>query len=578
MENKIARASITGLLITTLLLPFQVARAAPILEDNFVDRSKVDNANTSSVVDTSKQEVRLPFNGNALATVGGNTPQYVVPTANGISWYGFDEASNSMKQIASYSVPGVTPLGLAVRQDSPSVWAVVDDGTGAQSLVRYDYNDAIGGMSNNPYLSVTGLSNVLSITAQPAADEVTVLSRSAGGTGVITTYMQDASTGQLVPVPTRTFDTGLVDPLSISYIPNSPDIVAKTRTGVYFYVFDDATGSYTQNPAVTITDSDALQMESNSVSADQGTVLINQGSNPGSIFKLDDATGKYAKLPATFNGASGSAVSVSLLQGTNGNQMATLFPDGSIHFFTVDDAGPGINYQDVPWFNVTGIPSPRMYFPRGEYRSVMVPTGTLIEQVKLTTTEANDPNTQNRYEVSTDGGTTWTPITVGSWIAVPTGNQVVLKAIQTSPDGLGTPKIRYVKLEGTWLSVTDLTASQIFYPGPTQSRPTPTTSFPVYVRAGGQVEFTVNTTGGATSVLAQFTDGTSMQMAPVNDVSSESNTWIGWYHVDLNAPDGKTVGVTITGQNSLNSKSLTQDPILSVDNSVRNLSGVILTQ
>lgn len=581
MENRITRIVLGVLFLACFWIWGGHAYAAVLLDDSFTDKSKVNTQVTTSVVDTSKQEVRLPGLANSFATstAGGTLPQYVVATSDGIAWLNYDPASGSLKRVYSYSVPGVTALGVAVSQDSPSIWAIVDNGSGNQSLVRYDYNDATSQMSENPYLTVTGLSNVLSVSAQPSTNEVAVLSRSSTGTGVITTYMQDASTGQLVPVPMRSFDTGLQDPLSVSLIPNTPDVVVKTKEGVFYYVFDNASGTYMQNPAYTITDTNTTQVDSTSVSADTGLILVNTDSQPGVLYGKDDASGSYKQLPASFDQALGKATSVSLVQGTNGNEMAMLYPDGSIHLFALDSASPGLSYKDVPSYTSTGVITPRIYALQSIYQSVNIPTAHAIEQVRLTTEEQNDPDTSIVYEVSADGGGTWQTITPGNWVSLQTpGSNIVLRATEMSPQGTGTPRIKHVVLEGTWMSLTNLRVTQIFYPAPEQTNPVPTTIFPVYVRAGGQVEFMVDTTGFVQDVTVLFTDGTSMTMVPQQSVSSETNTWVGWYKVDMNAPSDFTVGVTITAKNSMKTLSLTQDPLLMVQNSVKQLLKVRLTQ
>ncbi|GIM48538.1 hypothetical protein DNHGIG_40870 [Collibacillus ludicampi] len=580
MENRFARIALSVLFLAFFWFFSKTANAAVLLDDSFQDLSQIDTKATTSVVDTQKQEVRLPGLSNSLATttVGSNLPQYVVPTTTGITWLSYDSSSQSMKPVASYSVSGVTALGVAVRQDSPSIWALVDNGGGQQSIERYDYDDGAGHMAENPYLTVTGLQNVLSITAQPNSNEVVTLSRSSNGTGVITTYMEDANTGQLVQVPMRSFDTGLADPLSISLIPNTPDVVVKTKSGVYFYVFDDASGTYTQNPAMTITDANAKQVESNSLSADTGVLLLNNATQPGAVYMKDDASSSYQQVPATFDQALGNAVSVSLVQGTNGSQMAMLFPDGSIHLFAMDSANPGFNYKDVPSFDVTGGIVPRLYAPSSIYQSVKITTQDSIELVRLTTQEQNDPNTSIQYEVSTDGGSTWQAITPGSWASVTPGSNIVLRATEMSADGTGTPRIKHVVLEGTYVSLKNLRATQIFFPAPEQTNPVPTTNFPVFVRAGGQVEFMVDSTGFMQKVTVQFSDGTSMDMVPQQPTSNETNTWVGWYKVDLNAPSDFSIGVQITGKNPWKSVTISQDPLLVVKNSVKQLLGVHLTE
>lgn len=79
----------------------------------------------------------------------------------------------------------------------------------------------------------------------------------------------------------------------------------------------------------------------------------------------------------------------------------------------------------------------------------------------------------------------------------------------------------------------------------------PTTQVPVYVKAGGEVIFSVTTTGAAQSIHVQYSDGKEQDLIPLHSPSDEqdTNTFVGYYYpsstqlIPLTTPDGTVVSI-----------------------------------
>lgn len=551
---------ILSILMLILYHPPPAGAAEVILHDSFDNTDYVDLNKTSAYVNTAQGYVSLPVQAmpSALAMKEFGY-EYAVATAEGINVYSYDDATGKMTKNPALSVPAVTSaIGVAVRQDAPDIWALT-----STSLTLYKFNGSR--MATSPNLQVTGLTDVIAVSAWSDADKAAVLTRS----GTVTIY--DASGGSLVPA--ITFSTGLSDPVAISVVPGTPDIVVAAGDAFYYYVYDDATGNYVRDG---LRDTTGLNG------------VVSAGSSPGAVGILDnqgvscflqDDTGGYRSVVALSASPISGPVALSLKPGAY--DYAVLTREGEVKYYTYDD-GTG-SVTENPALEVTGLTlSSSGYLHPKDYYSKVVTTGEVYNTIRLTVDQDLPPGTSVTWYVSSDGGITWSEVTPGSWVAVNPGNRFAVHAVLDTTDVTVTPKIFEVTLEVSKLKITDLKITAITYPPGAPEQPVvdpPITTFPVTVYAGSRVQFQVTTTGLATQVVAQFSDGQLVILMPRDPSLPETNTWVGEYQVSPEAPDGTTIAVTFTASDSGGRQAyLVQNPFLIVQGNVASFSKVMLTQ
>ncbi|TEB04736.1 hypothetical protein Psch_03498 [Pelotomaculum schinkii] len=404
-------------------LPLPAFAGQVILDDKYQNTSNVDMNKTTAYVDTSGGYVCLPQqpipNAIAIQQFGY---EYAVATTSGINVYDYDDATGKMSLNAALSIPSVTnATGIAVRQDAPEIWSLTNN-----ALTLYSFN----GSSMSASATVTGLNNIVSVSAWSNADKAALLSN----TGVVTIY--NASGGSLTP--TLTVNTELSSPVAVSVVPGTPNFVVSTGKAFYFYVYDDATGNYAQDTTKTVTGlSNVL-----SVSSQQGGVGVLNSSGV-SYYSQDDAGG--FKNTSVFSVSPiSSPVAFSIKPGSY--DYAVLTQSGDVKYYTYDDSS-GTEIENTS-LEVSGLNLVFMgYLHPKDYYSVVLHSGNICNTVRLTLNQTLPIGTSVTWYVSSDGGATWVTVTPSNWTTIAPGNQFVIHAVLDTSDSSITPKIFEVTLE-----------------------------------------------------------------------------------------------------------------------------------
>jgi hypothetical protein len=540
------------------LLWSPAANAEVFLTDDFHDLSKVNTSQTTAEVDTQDGWVQLVSKSlpNALALEQYVGKGYGVATTDGVSFYAMNSSTGTLQELPGLKINVANPLAVSLYHQDMSGYVLLPTGD-----IRY-FSMSGSGFVENPAYSILGVGSVISISSSDGTAGGKKLF-TLDGSGQVKAY---GSTGSsMVPVPNLTVNTGLADPVSISAVPeNDTDFVVSTKTGAFYYAYDGSA----YHPISLLTGLSGIVSAQVDASGDliaalsqKVVVYVNSGGG-----NLVDATTVIGPANIT------NPTSVSL--NTDLYQYGVLTSDGQVHYYEVSGGVMGENTA----MNLTGLHLNHWYESPLIYVSQPSSSTYPVDVVRLTTTEQNDSNTNVAYEVSTDGGTTFTPVTVGNWTDITPGTSLVLRATLSTSNPLNTPRILQVTLEGGQLSVGNLTATKQYMPGPNQKATLPTTIFPVYERTGGQVEFTVTTTGAATQAVATFSDGTTQNLIPINPITNETNTWFGWYEVPLSAPQGEVVGITVVASRGSHSKSLVQPNFIQVDGTTQSQLKIRLIQ
>lgn len=414
------------LLLISVLSFSHPASGEVILNDDFLNSSLVDLTKTTARVDTVNHCVMLPWVSltNSISAMEYGIG-YAVATKDGVTLYEYDDGSGTMAVNSFFSCPWATDAtGVSIRQDNLNVWSITPN-----SIAYYRFNGA--GMSNDPALKAIGLNSVLSVAAFKTRDSALLL-QAEGNKAKITRYDAGITLG-----PAEVFSPDIEDPVSISMVNDSPDFRLFTKNAAYYFMYDDAGGAYVEDPAKRIT---GLAEVISAGSDDSGNTILT-GSDPG--YYLNDDTGRASRVDVFSPGPAANPVAVSLKPGTC--EQVFLDENGYVQWWTHDDAAGRM--VRVTNLEISGLNLNRGYAHPGEYHSVVLNGAASYDAACLTITGDTPACTSISYFVSSDGGSSFVPVTPGIWAAVPMGSDFVVKAVLDTTDRQQTPRIFHVNLE-----------------------------------------------------------------------------------------------------------------------------------
>lgn len=400
--------------------------AEVVLDDSFTDTSQVDLTRTSARVDTVNHCVLLPERSLASAVdMLKNSLGYAVASNSGITLYELDDATGTIEANPEFACPWATDAtGVSLRQDNLNIWAITED-----SVAYYKYNGT--GMSNDPALKMSGLNSVLSVAAFKNKESALVL-QADGNLARITRYDAGGSLN-----PSLVIEPGVSDPVAVSMVNDSPDFRLFTKDTAYYYSYDDAGGSYVEDPVKRVSGlADIISASGD----DTGSSIL---TNSDAGYYMNGDTGGAARVDVFSPGPVNNPVAVSLKTGTY--EQAIVDGDGNVQWWSYDDAA-GRMVRD-PGLEIAGLTLNSGYaHPKSYYSKVMTSSFT-CNAACLTVIDDIPAGASVCYYVSSDGGGTYTAIIPGGWTAVPGGTSFVLRAVLDTTDTQVTPKILHVRLE-----------------------------------------------------------------------------------------------------------------------------------
>lgn len=401
------------------------AHAQIVLDDGFTDTSQVDMTRTTALVDTANHWVQLPIQSLASAIDAMDSGYgYAVASKSGVTLYEKDDATGKIAPNTLYSCPWATDAtGVSLRQDNLNMWVI-----SPSSIAYYKFSGA--GMSNDPALKTAGLVNVYSVAAFKKRDSALLLQADGSNNAVITRYDAGVSLN-----PSLVFKPNISNPVSISMVNDSPDFRLNTKDTSYYFVYDDATGNYVEDPSKKIT---GLANLVSARSDDEGNSILTS-SDLGYYINLD--SGGASRVDVFSPGAVSNPVSVALKRGSY--EQVFLDSSGNVQWWAYND---GQMVRDSS-LEVSGLNLNKGFARPRDYYSKAQSTAAQYDAAYLTVSEDKPPGTSISYYVSSDGGNTFTPITPNTWTAVPRGNNFVVKATLDTSDTSVTPKILHVTLQ-----------------------------------------------------------------------------------------------------------------------------------
>jgi len=401
------------------------AFAGVILDEGFTDTNLVDLTKTTARVDTVNNYVLLPWQSLASSiNMLENGTGYATASMEGIRLYEYNDATGRVEQNNVYSCPWATDAtGVSIRQDNLNIWAITPD-----SIAYYKFDGA--GMSDDPALKTTGLVDVISVAAYKARDSALVL-QSSGNKAKITRYEAGANLN-----PALVFQSDISDPVSVSMVNDSPDFRLFTKESVYYFSYDEAGGTYIEDPARKIA---GLSGVISGSSDDAGNSIL---TNTDVSYYINNDSGGASRVDVLSPGPVNNPVAVSLKPGAY--EQVFLDENGNVQWWTHDDA-VGSMVRD-PNMELSGLNLNKGYAHPRSYYSLNVNTPTPYDAAYLTVAEDKPAGTSISYYVSSDGGANFTTVTPGSWIAVPRGSNFVARAVLDTTDPRNTPKLLHLTL------------------------------------------------------------------------------------------------------------------------------------
>lgn len=535
----------------SIVLPSKAA-AEVILDDNFTNTAMVDMAKTNAVMDTTNGYVRLPQSKmpNAIDMLKYGEG-YAVTASDGVIISEYDAATGALHD---NRIDWLTNTrGLALRQDNMNLWVIGDD------YAQYCQFSG-GAYSDDPALKSSGLTDVLSVSSVEGTDKAVVLSRTADGKAKITRYRAGSS---LTVELEKELDYD--EPVAISVVDGTPDVVVVTRTEKHYLMFDDATKDYIEDPVRKASGYTNIVSAS---SNQDGTAILD--NTEGKYLQYDDSGGVQQVLAYSAGPVPG-AVALSMKPGAY--DQAFITDSGEVNYYMYDDNTDSM--VRVADLEKTGLQLNIGYMHPKEYWSKVINTPNFYDEVKLTAGTELPAGTSIDFYVSSGGGASFIPVINGEWTTVPPGQHFVAKAILDTIDNDFTPKIINIKLEVTTLVLKDLKVLAIAFNDPTQF--VPTSVFPVKVKAGAEILIEVTTEGLAENVYANFSTGANIVFTPTNNISNEVNTWHGLFTVPVDAVEGSPITTTITAERNTKQKHLTANPFIVVNGKVSDVIDLKMT-
>ena len=414
------------------------------------DDAIIDLDNTTAFIDNTLHEIRLPQTfGKSVAIYNegdGADFDFVVLTSTGFKHYNFD--GTKIVEITTMSKDGLSnPLAVCTSTYPDKV--VMDRVTG--EMTHYSFIDSE--MSRNPFLTVTGLANVINIGCRDMDKAVLTTDKTIRYYGFAGTEM--------VEIPNLSITTGLTNPLNFALFNEEYNTVVIDGSQVKYYK------NNVENPAMRVTGF----INPKSISAgEEGHFAIIDGTQ-SKHYQLDENGFVYNEALSILSGLN-SPTCIALRK----NSYDRLIVDGDkIKYFMWD--GSVLRHNPALSVTIAGLKSDGSFIPSAAIQSdAFVPLDKVIS-ARVRAYCETPKNTAITWFLTVDGANwkeSWRIrgesdeesvlelLDDNNWVALgdkalsdPTsnemqlwtgfessGNQVKWRAELTTADVLKTPKIK----------------------------------------------------------------------------------------------------------------------------------------
>lgn len=397
-----------------LLTPYAKTRAAPsalVFSDHFTNLAWTNAGRTSAEVDTGGTGiVRLPRKATAASvSLRPGRMSLAVKGQDQVLGYSFDGTAMRPDPGLTFDFPLVGSV--AFGSDGGLLFAA----SGSEVRI-YGFNPS-GQAVELPWARISGLSGVLAVEAGPGKD-VWVLTP-----GAATLYSWDGSSYR------QRTAIALSQGKAFSFNEPRNSLVAVDGDMVRYFAFNGTAYSEVPYLGISIPGASSVAQVRGG-----GGYRVQAGNSTVYIGLTGNGVVQYAGL-ADVPGGDVAAIAES--------------PWGDFDYVAVTATGiqyrafDGAGYRTNGALSVTGAmagTSPG-YSDSAVFVSAVIPASIPVGKVRIVANESVPGGTATRYEVSTDGGSTWTPVAPGVNTPVPLGSQLVYRITLSTTDSRATPEV-----------------------------------------------------------------------------------------------------------------------------------------
>ena len=497
------------ILISILLISSSLAEE--IFRDTF------DNANNIDSSSTVKQEngyltIDSVYYPNAIA-VSDESTEYAVINNGKIEIYNMGETNAKLVNTIDDKNIVSSPIGITYANDGRSIWVLNED-----NLVKYDLDN------ENAVSKITGLNEVVGITSSKGYETVSIVDSNKNLTGY-----KELIEGGISQVPALSF-SGINNPLAISSVGSTEDIIMLNDKELVYYEFDDK--DYEFNSVLNI----SMGNTAISVAAtEEGFVVLNKSGVDYYSINEENAEKK------TIYSVSGipDGVGISLKQ--DEYEYAIIDEDGNVKYYQYD----GSQMKENEKLSTEGIQIPRKLILPAIYISDEITTEGVYNQVTLSVSEMVDENSNVTWWIDSGGG--FEQVSVDTPTKIEEGNSFVIKAQLTVKDKSGTlPKINSVVLDVS--KIDEVKIKKIEVIGITKNidgQSLPTTNFPVKAKRGSEVVVRVETAEDVAELnMRLYTNEGELELVAMEEL--DIGVFIGSIKFEPDELEGAIIGAEFT--------------------------------
>jgi len=445
------------ILISTLLISSSIAEE--IFSDAF------DNADKIASSSTVKQEngyitIDSQYYPNAIA-VSDESTEYAVINDGKIEIYNIGETNAKLVNTIEDKNIVSSPIGITYANDGRSIWVLNED-----NLIKYDIEN------ENAVSKITGLNEVVSITSSKGYETVSILDSNNKVMGY-----KELIEGGISEVPALSF-SAISNPLAISSVGSSDDIIMLNDEEIVYYEFDD--NEYEFNSVLNI----SMGNTACSIAAtEDGFVVLNKSGVD--YYSINENNAEKKSIYSLSNVTNG--VGISLKQ--DEYEYAIIDEDGNVKYYQYD----GTQMKENEKLAIEGVKIPRKLILPAIYISNEVTTEGIYNQVTLSVSQTTDNNSSITWWV--DSGSGFEQVSAGVPTKVEEGNNFTIKAQLNVVDKSGElPKINSLSLDVSKIDEVKIKKIEVIgITKNTEGQILPTTNFPVKAKRGSEVVVRVET-------------------------------------------------------------------------------------
>lgn len=415
MRKEWALAVAVTLVAGALLTPVSQTKAASgplvVFSDHFVSLSWTNVGLTTAEVDTSGTGiVRLPRKATAAAvSLRPGRKSLVVQGQDTVTGFSFDGTAMRADPGLTFDFPSV--VSVAFNSDGGLLFAA------SGSEVRIYGFDPSGRAVELPWARISGLNGVLAVEAGPGKD-VWVLTR-----GAATLYSWDGSGYR------QRTAIALSQGKAFSFNEPRNSLAVLDGDRVRYFAFNGS--AYVEVPCLGNTIPGATSVAQ---VRGGGGYRVQAGNSTVYVGLAGNGVVQYAGL-ADVPGGDVAAIAES--------------PWGDYDYVAMTSVGilyrafNGAGYRTNAALSVTGamVGTSPGYSGSAVFVSPVIPATIPIGKVRIVANQSVPGGTATEYEVSTDGGSTWTPVVPGVNTLVPLGSQLVYRITLSTIDPRVTPEV-----------------------------------------------------------------------------------------------------------------------------------------